>query len=98
MVIESAAIPFINLQEELEGVGVARQSQEVVIVHYGEKRIGLLVEMIAGKFQAVLKPLGRYFNHLDIVSGATILGDGTVAPILDLHRVAQNVIREATMA
>jgi two-component system chemotaxis sensor kinase CheA len=87
MVIDEEAIPFINLQQELEGFNQAPQSREIVIAHYGEKKIGLLVDLIAGKFQAVLKPLGRYFNHLDIVSGATILGDGNIALVLDTNNV-----------
>ena len=53
---------------------------------------------VTGDHQTVIKNLGRLYRNVQIVSGATILGDGTVAPILDLHRVAQNVIREATMA
>jgi two-component system chemotaxis sensor kinase CheA len=89
IVIDNEAIPFINLQQELAGTGAAAQGREVVIVHYGEKKIGLLVDIIAGKFQAVLKPLGRYFNHLDIVSGATILGDGNIALVLDTNMVIE---------
>ena len=89
IVIDDQAIPFIDLQHELAGDGKAVHTREIVIVHYGEKKIGLLVDIIAGKFQAVLKPLGRYFNHVDIVSGATILGDGNVALVLDTNNVIQ---------
>lgn len=89
IVIDDQAIPFINLQQELAGAGANVHGREIVIVHYGEKKIGLLVDIIAGKFQAVLKPLGRYFNHLDIVSGATILGDGNVALVLDTNNVIE---------
>ena len=98
MVIEEAAIPFIDLQQELEGVGAPRKSHEIVIVHYGEKKIGLLVDIIAGKFQAVLKPLGRYFNHLDIVSGATILGDGNIALVLDTNKVITQSLNKKSKA
>lgn len=90
MVIDDQAIPFINLQHELAGADTTVQSREIVIVHYGEKKIGLLVDFIAGKFQAVLKPLGRYFNHVDIVSGATILGDGNVALVLDTNNIIEH--------
>jgi two-component system chemotaxis sensor kinase CheA len=89
IVIDDQAIPFIDLQHELAGDGKAVHTREIVIVHYGEKKIGLLVDIIAGKFQAVLKPLGRYFNHVDIVSGATILGDGNVALVLDTNNVIE---------
>ena len=89
IVIDDKAIPFIDLQHELAGDDKAVQTREIVIVHYGDKKIGLLVDIIAGKFQAVLKPLGRYFSHVDIVSGATILGDGNVALVLDTNNVIQ---------
>jgi two-component system chemotaxis sensor kinase CheA len=98
MVIDSAPIPFINLQEELEGFDATPQSHEIVIVHYGEKKIGLLVDIIAGKFQAVLKPLGRYFNHPDIVSGATILGDGNIALVLDTNKVIAQSLNKKSKA
>lgn len=98
MVIDETAIPFINLQEELEGFDPSPQSHEIVIVHYGEKKIGLLVDLIAGKFQAVLKPLGRYFNHLDIVSGATILGDGNIALVLDTNKVIAQSLNKKSKA
>jgi two-component system chemotaxis sensor kinase CheA len=98
MIIEEEAIPYINLQEELEGFETARQSHEIVIVHYGGRKIGLLVDIIAGKFQAVLKPLGRYFNHLDIVSGATILGDGNIALVLDTNKVITQSLNKKSTA
>ena len=44
----------------------------------------------------MIKNLGRFYRNVQSVSGATILGDGTVALILDLHRLAQDVIRSAT--
>lgn len=98
MVIDDEAIPFINLQEELEGVYTVPQSHEIVMVHYGEKKIGLLVDRIAGKFQAVLKPLGRYFKHLNIVSGATILGDGNIALVLDTNKVIAQSLNKKSKA
>jgi two-component system chemotaxis sensor kinase CheA len=89
IVIDDEAIPFIDLQDELDGEPTVTNSREIVIVQYGGKKIGLLVDGIAGKFQAVLKPLGRYFKHLDIVTGATILGDGNVALVLDTNKVIE---------
>ena len=98
IVIDDQAIPFINLQNELAGIETAMQSREIVVVQYGEKKIALLVDVIAGKFQAVLKPLGRYFNHLDIVSGATILGDGNIALVLDTNKVVEQFLNKKSKA
>ncbi|MEO6734541.1 MAG: chemotaxis protein CheA, partial [Ferruginibacter sp.] len=79
IVLDGEQIPFISLCEEFNGVENLMPSQEIVIVYYDETKVGLIVDRIVGKFQAVLKPLGRYFLHMDNISGATILGDGKIA-------------------
>ncbi|THU40803.1 chemotaxis protein CheA [Niastella caeni] len=96
IVIDDQVIPFINLQHELAGQASSMPGKEIVVVQYSEKKIGLLVDIIAGKFQAVLKPLGQYFNHLDIVTGATILGDGNIALVLDTNNVIEQFFNKKT--
>ena len=59
---------------------------------YSDISVGLVVDRVVGEYQAVLKPLGKAFKSLDFVSGAAILGDGTIALVLDTTRV----IRQAT--
>ena len=98
IVIDGQAIPFINLQNELQGTQTAITSREIVIVHYNGKRVGLVVDCIAGKFQAVLKPLGHYFQHLEIVSGGTILGDGSIALVLDTNKVIEQFLNKKSLA
>ena len=66
--------------------------ENVVVVQYGGRRAGLVVDSLMGEFQTVIRPLGDVFNGLAGISGFTILGDGNVALILDVqglvHRVA----------
>jgi two-component system chemotaxis sensor kinase CheA len=57
--------------------------QKVVIVSSGEGRVGLVVDQIIGNNQTVIKQLSKLHSTLKAFSGATILGDGTVALILD---------------
>jgi two-component system chemotaxis sensor kinase CheA len=56
-------------------------------------RFGFVVDQVLGDHQTAIKNLGRLYRNVHVVSGATILGDGTVALILDLHRIVQAAIR-----
>jgi two-component system chemotaxis sensor kinase CheA len=58
-----------------------------------EGRYGFVVDQVLGDHQTVIKNLGRVYRHVQVISGATILGDGSVALILDPHRLAQEAIR-----
>jgi two-component system chemotaxis sensor kinase CheA len=51
------------------------------------------VDQVLGDHQTVIKNLGRFYSHVQLVSGATILGNGTVALILDPHRLVRDAIR-----
>ena len=50
--------------------------------------MGFVVDQVVGNYQTVIKPLGRMFRGVQGLSGATILGDGTVALILDVNALA----------
>ncbi len=52
-----------------------------------------MVDQVLGNCQTVIKNLGRFYRHVQVVSGATILGNGTVALILDPERLAQDAVR-----
>ena len=58
-----------------------------------EGRYGFVVDQVLGDHQTVIKNLGRFYRHVQVISGATILGNGTVALILDPHRLVQDAIR-----
>ena len=57
----------------------------VVIVKKGDSHAGLVVDNLIGQQEIVIKSLGKYINNNKIISGATILGDGEVALILDVN-------------
>lgn len=80
-------IPLVDLAEVLEVPQPADRAQEmhVVIIHKGEKMAALIVDEFIGQQEIVLKTLGDYLNKVFVVSGATILGDGQVALILDTN-------------
>ena len=87
--IRGALVPFLRLREVFNTAAPAEPHQKVVIVSSGEGRVGLVVDQIIGNNQTVIKQLSKLHSSIKSFSGATILGDGTVALILDTaHLVA----------
>lgn len=87
--IRGALVPFLRLREVFNTAAPAEPHQKVVIVSSGEGRVGLVVDQIIGNNQTVIKQLSKLHSPIKSFSGATILGDGTVALILDTaHLVA----------
>jgi len=81
--IRGSLVPFIRLREVFSIPGEPDTHQKVVIVSSGEGRVGLVVDQIIGNNQTVIKQLSKLHAGVKSFSGATILGDGTVALILD---------------
>ena len=61
----------------------------MVITEFGEYRAGFVVDKVLSQHQTVIKNLGQMFKSTEGISGATIMGDGTVALILDIHKLTQ---------
>ena len=66
------------------GTGGPFPHQKIVVVSTGQERVGLVVDQILGDHQTVIKPLSPFHAAVGAFSGATILGDGGVALILDI--------------
>lgn len=80
-------IPLIRLRELLDVPGEQEEQENitVVIVSKGDKQAGLVVDSLIGQMEIVIKSLGKYININKMISGATILGDGSVALIIDAN-------------
>jgi len=77
-------LPYVRLRE-LFGIEEADVSREnIVVIRVGDKRAGIVVDELLGEHQTVIKPLGKVFEKLSSISGATILGSGEVALIVDV--------------
>ena len=61
----------------------------IVIIEYGTKSVGLMVDKVLGEQDIVVKPLGSMIKRIRGIAGATILGDGRVALILDVISLKQ---------
>jgi two-component system chemotaxis sensor kinase CheA len=85
--VRGSLVPFLRLRDLFDTPGEADTHQKVVIISSGEGRAGLVVDQIIGNNQTVIKQLSKLHTALETFSGATILGDGTVALILDTSRL-----------
>ena len=63
--------------------------EKIVIVRHEDQRVGIVVDRVLGTHQTVIQSLGRFFRNIKVVSGATIMGDGRVALILDIAAVVR---------
>ena len=68
-------------------MGASRPSSRWSITELGDKRVGFVVDRVIGQHQTVIKTMGHMLKNIDNISGATILGDGTVALILDVYKL-----------
>ena len=85
--LRGSVIPLIRLRDILDVPGEAEETDTiiVVIVRKGDKLAGLVVDSLIGQMEIVIKSLGKYININRMISGATILGDGSVALIIDAN-------------
>lgn len=86
--VRGEIVPYVRLRDEFRVAGVRPEIEQVVIVNLEGLRVGFVVDHVVGEHQTVIKTLGRMYQDVDGVSGATILGDGRVALILDLPQLA----------
>lgn len=81
-------IPVVDLAEHF-GLGKVSDEDPVVVVQAGEAIVGLAVNTLHDSHQSVVKSLGKMFSHIEGLSGAVFLGDGTPALMLDIERIVR---------
>ena len=93
LVFDGKQIPFLDLRTEyIESYTSQPGKKNVIVVNYEGKSMGLVVDSIVGEYQTVLKPLGNFFKKQDIFSGASIMGDGSIALVLDTHKAINQLV------
>lgn len=80
-------VPFLRLREIMSASGTPDRHQKTIIISTGETHVGLVADQIIGNHQTVIKSLSKLHSDVTIFSGATILGDGTAALILDVAQL-----------
>ena len=85
--LRDKVIPIIRLGKllDVESSNEDSENMTVVIVRKGDKRAGIVVDSLIGQMEIVIKSLGSYINVNKMISGATILGDGDIALIIDAN-------------
>ncbi len=92
VVLDGEQVPYLYLRNEF-GIGLnGHKNEQAVVVNYEEKKVALIVDQVVGEYQAVLKTLGKHYQNQEMVSGGTILGDGSVALVLDTNKMINNCV------
>ncbi len=92
--VRGTLVSYIDLRERFSTRGERPEIQQVVITEHELGRIGFVVDAVIGQHQTVIKSLGSFYRTVSGLSGATILGDGTVALILDIVRLIADEERQ----
>lgn len=82
--VRGAIVPYIPLREHFCISSQRPEIEQIVIADLHGTKVGFVVDSVVGEHQTVIKSLGKMYRDVKGVSGATILGDGTVALILDM--------------
>jgi two-component system chemotaxis sensor kinase CheA len=89
--LRDIVVPFVHLRDILNIPGTPPEHEQIIIMHTQEQTLGFVVDSVEGKHQTVVKTTSRLFANVKEVTGATILGDGRIALILDTNVIAQKV-------
>jgi two-component system chemotaxis sensor kinase CheA len=87
--LRGSVLPLIRLNEVLDTESKRNPDEDMVVViaRKGDQQVGLVIDELMGQQEIVIKPLGKYTNKCKLISGATILGDGEIALILDTNSI-----------
>lgn len=84
-------LPCIDLAAHFGLPASPRGRRNILVVSLGRQQAGLIIDRLHGELQTVIKPLGLLFQHLQGISGSTILGSGQIALILDIASLLRHL-------
>ncbi|HEY9048049.1 MAG TPA: chemotaxis protein CheA [Ohtaekwangia sp.] len=90
--LDEKRLPFFFLRNDFAITDHKPELSQVILVSYDGQQVGLVFDRIEGEYQAVLKPLGEFYQRQNEFSGATILGNGNVALVLDPNKLIGKLI------
>ena len=88
---ENKLIPVISLRKEFVVAGEKPHNQRMVVVQENNKKAAIIVDKIEGEHQAVIKNLGFAFEDIEFLTGASMLGNGDLALVLDVSKLLKEV-------
>ncbi len=86
-IINDEQYSYIDLREIFEEKEMVQSDSQLIMVKYEDKKVGLIVDHVIGEYQTVVKPLGRFLKKQENISGASIMGDGTISLVIDTNRL-----------
>ncbi len=89
--IRGEIVPYVHLRRHFNIQGKRAAIEQIVVTHVDGHRIGFVVDEVIGQHQTVIKNLGHMYRNVKEISGATILGDGTLALILDVPCLVEEI-------
>jgi len=92
--IRGEALPYLRLKELFEISSPKEKIEQIVIVKARDFRLGIVVDQVLGDYQTVIKSLGKMFKKAEGISGATILGDGSLALIVDINKLSEIAVKQ----
>ena len=92
--LRDSMLPLLDVRSYFSEDVSQSERENVVVVRYGDYKIGMMVDELFGEFQTVIKPLGEVFSNVPGISGGTILGSGEIALIFDIPKLMEHKIRE----
>jgi len=96
--IRGQIVPYIPLRERFGVEGTPPAIEQVVINQLDGQQVGIVVDRVIGEHQIVIKTMNTLYKDVQEISGATILGDGSVALILDVQKLLHELDDEAVAA
>jgi len=94
--VRGEIVPYIRLRERFAVQGDAPDIEQIVITECAQGKVGFVVDKVVGEHQTVIKGMSKAYGNVEVISGATILGDGRVALIIDAQRLVESVeLRES---
>lgn len=88
-------LPYIRLSDEFEAHESESGAEHILVVSHSGRSVGLLVDNLVGEISTVIKPLGRFYKDVSGLAGAAILGDGSVALIVDVPNLVKSARQKA---
>jgi len=93
--VRGELVPYLRLRELFAVPGERPDIEQIAIISHGGDRCGVVVDGVVGQHQTVIKSLGKMYRDVKGLSGATILGDGTIALIVDVPALVQGALASA---
>ncbi len=90
--IDGEHIPFLDLRKEFEIKGDLPERMEIVVLEYESSKVALIVDQVHNEYQVVLRPLGKFLKNNDMLLGASIIGEGNIALVLDTNKIIKQMI------